>query len=169
MLFSPTCNFFFSLCFFYPNMTFIDYAKALEVVQDDPKLLNDGGEIPKSQGRGWGFVGQLWNLLSTWQKTYQVINRLMCFGASMSAFCLKNKKKPKKKEEEEEERNPREIRWIYMISITTMPVNIIPFFSIHITSKVQSLMKRVLNACRRHDYYILIFLFGFWRSKLLYW
>ena len=25
-------------------------------VQYDPKLLDDGGEIPKSQGRGWQFV-----------------------------------------------------------------------------------------------------------------
>jgi len=27
----------------------------LRLVQDDPKLLDDGGEIPKSQGRGWKF------------------------------------------------------------------------------------------------------------------
>ena len=25
------------------------------LVQDDPKLLDDGEEIPKSQGRGWRF------------------------------------------------------------------------------------------------------------------
>jgi hypothetical protein len=29
------------------------------VVRDDPKLLHDGGEIPKSQGRGWWFDSQL--------------------------------------------------------------------------------------------------------------
>ena len=39
-----------------------------ELVQDGPKLLDDGGEIPKSQGRGWRFETWLWNLLSTWQK-----------------------------------------------------------------------------------------------------
>ena len=26
-----------------------------EMVGDDPKILDDGGEIPKSQGRGWRF------------------------------------------------------------------------------------------------------------------
>ena len=25
----------------------------LIIVQDEPKLLDDGGEIPKFQGRGW--------------------------------------------------------------------------------------------------------------------
>ena len=29
------------------------------LVRDDPKLLDDGGEIPKSQGRGWRFDSQL--------------------------------------------------------------------------------------------------------------
>ena len=33
---------------------------------DDLNLLDDGGEIPKSQGRGWRFDSWLWNLLSTW-------------------------------------------------------------------------------------------------------
>ena len=28
-------------------------------VQDDPKLLDDDGEIPKSQGRGWRFNSRL--------------------------------------------------------------------------------------------------------------
>ena len=28
-------------------------------VRDVPKLLDDGGEIPKSQGRGWQFNSQL--------------------------------------------------------------------------------------------------------------
>jgi hypothetical protein len=28
---------------------------AYDLVQDDPKLPDDGGEIPKSQGRGWWF------------------------------------------------------------------------------------------------------------------
>ena len=37
--------------------------------QDDPKLMDDGGEIPKSQGRGWPFEPRLWNLLSTRHKT----------------------------------------------------------------------------------------------------
>ena len=34
----------------------------------DPKLSDDGGEIPKSQGRGWEFQSWLWNLLFTWLK-----------------------------------------------------------------------------------------------------
>ena len=37
-----------------------------ELVRDNPKLLDNGGEIPKSQGRGWRFESRLWNLLSTW-------------------------------------------------------------------------------------------------------
>ena len=39
------------------------------LVEDDPKLLDDGGEIPKSQGRGWRFDSRLWDLLSTWQNS----------------------------------------------------------------------------------------------------
>ena len=35
------------------------------MVRDDPKLLVDGGEIPKSQGRGWWFDSRLRILLST--------------------------------------------------------------------------------------------------------
>ena len=27
--------------------------KKVSIVRDDPKLLDDGGEIPRSQGRGW--------------------------------------------------------------------------------------------------------------------
>ena len=38
------------------------------VVRYDIKLPDDGGEIPKSQGRGWRFDSRLWNLLSTSQK-----------------------------------------------------------------------------------------------------
>ena len=45
-----------------------------------------------SQGRGWRFDSRLWNLLSTWQKTCEVVNCLMCFGAGMLDFCLKKKK-----------------------------------------------------------------------------
>ena len=30
-----------------------------EIVQDDPKLLDDGGEMPKCQGRGWRFDSRL--------------------------------------------------------------------------------------------------------------
>ena len=33
--------------------------------QDDPKLLDDGVEIPKSQGKGWQVNFWLCNLLST--------------------------------------------------------------------------------------------------------
>ena len=35
------------------------------LVRDDLKLPDDGGEIPKSQGRGWRFESRLQNLLST--------------------------------------------------------------------------------------------------------
>ena len=38
------------------------------LVQDDPKLLDNDGEISKSLGRGWRFNSRLRNLLSTWQK-----------------------------------------------------------------------------------------------------
>ena len=34
------------------------------MVRDDPKLMDDGGEILKSQGRGWRFDSRQWNLLS---------------------------------------------------------------------------------------------------------
>ena len=37
----------------------------LRLVRDDPKLLDDGGEIPKSQGRGWRYDYWLRNLLIT--------------------------------------------------------------------------------------------------------
>ena len=42
--------------------------------------------------KGRQFDSWLWNLLSTWHKTCQVLNHLMCFGASMSASCLKENK-----------------------------------------------------------------------------
>ena len=61
------------------------------MVGDDPKLPADGGEIPKPQERGWRFNSQVWNLLSTWQKTCQVINYLLCFGVGLSPFCLDKK------------------------------------------------------------------------------
>ena len=32
---------------------------SLILVGDDPKLLEDGGEVPKSQGRGWQFNSRL--------------------------------------------------------------------------------------------------------------
>ena len=32
--------------------------KGVDEVGDEPKLLDDGGEIPKTQGRGW-FESQL--------------------------------------------------------------------------------------------------------------
>ena len=30
-----------------------------DMVRDDPKLLDGGGEIPNSQGRGWQFDSRL--------------------------------------------------------------------------------------------------------------
>ena len=58
------------------------------MVQDDPKLPDDGGLIPKSQGRGWRFDSCMWNFLSTWRKTSQVVNNLLCFDVGLSIFCL---------------------------------------------------------------------------------
>ena len=63
------------------------------LVRDVPNLLDDSGEIPKSQGRGWQFDSQLWNLLSTWQNTGQVVNCLLCFGIALSTFFLYKIKK----------------------------------------------------------------------------
>ena len=57
-------------------------------VQDDLELPDDGGEIPKSQGRGWRYDSRLWSL-STSHKSCHVVNCLLCFGVSLSAFCLK--------------------------------------------------------------------------------
>ena len=57
------------------------------MVQDNPP--NDGGGIPKSQGRSWQFNSRLWNLLSTQHKTCQMVNCLVCFGVGLSTFCLK--------------------------------------------------------------------------------
>ena len=68
------------------------FNNGLPLVYDDPKLPDDSGEIPKSQGRGWRFDSWLWNLLSTWRKTCHVVNCLLCFDVGMSAFCLKQKK-----------------------------------------------------------------------------
>ena len=59
------------------------------LVQGDPKLVDDDGEIPKSQERGGQFDSRLWNLLSMWQKTCQATICLLRFGASLSAICLK--------------------------------------------------------------------------------
>ena len=50
------------------------------------------------QGRGWQCESQLWNLLSIWRKTCQVVNCLLCFAVSLSAFCLKKMKYHKIKE-----------------------------------------------------------------------
>jgi hypothetical protein len=36
----------------------VDY-ETQNMVQDDPKLPNDGGEIPKPQGKGWQIDSQL--------------------------------------------------------------------------------------------------------------
>ena len=38
------------------------------LVQDDLKLPDDGGGIPKTQGRSWQFESRLWNLLSIDEK-----------------------------------------------------------------------------------------------------
>ena len=53
----------------------------------------DGGEIPKSQGRGWRFDSQLWNFFYTWWKICQVVNCLLWFGDEVSVLCLKKEEK----------------------------------------------------------------------------
>ena len=71
--------------------------EGLTFLRDDPKLLDDGREISKSQGRGWGFDSRLWwNLLSTWHKTCRVVIRFLCSGVGMLTFCLKKKEKENK-------------------------------------------------------------------------
>ena len=61
------------------------------MVWDDSKPLDGGGQIPRPQGKFWRFDSRLWNLLSAWHKTCQVVNCLLCFDIGMSAFYLKNK------------------------------------------------------------------------------
>ena len=39
-----------------------------QLVGDDPKLLDDSGEVPKSEWRDSQFNFRLWNFLSTWRK-----------------------------------------------------------------------------------------------------
>ena len=48
--------------------SFLIIQTSIHVVCDDLKLLDDGGEIHKSKGRGWRFDSWLWNVLSTWHK-----------------------------------------------------------------------------------------------------
>ena len=67
------------------------------MVQDDPKLLDDGGEIPKSQRRGWRFDTQLWISSLLNKITCQVINCLLCFGIDVSAYWLKKEEEKDKK------------------------------------------------------------------------
>ena len=62
-------------------------------VRDDPTLLDDGREIPKSQGRGWRFDSRLWNLPLYVTVTCKVVCCLLCFGVGMLTFCLKKIKK----------------------------------------------------------------------------
>jgi hypothetical protein len=58
------------------------------MVERYPNLKEEvGGSIPRCE---------ISSLLDG--KTCQVINCLLCFGASMSGFCLKKKKKEKEKE-----------------------------------------------------------------------
>ena len=63
--------------------------KQWRLVQDDPTLLDDGGEIPKSQRKGWRFDSRLWNLLSTWHNFNlsggQLPHMLWCWHVG---FCL---------------------------------------------------------------------------------
>ena len=69
------------------NSRYVEWPICL--VRDDLKLPDDGGEISKSQGRGWQFEFWLWNLLSTWRKTCQMVNCLLCFDIGSLTFSLK--------------------------------------------------------------------------------
>ena len=59
-----------------------------QTVRDDPKLSDDGEEIPKFQGGGWRFNSRLWNLLSAWRNTCKLVNCFLCFDIGLLAFCL---------------------------------------------------------------------------------
>ena len=52
----------------HSSLSRLNVHKTFRLVRDDPKLLEDGGGIPKSQGRGWRFDSRLWSLLSIRQK-----------------------------------------------------------------------------------------------------
>jgi hypothetical protein len=69
--------------------------KIIRLVGDDPRQPDDGGEIPKSQGRGWQFNPQLCNLLCSSHKVCQVVDYFMYFGVGLSASCLRKIKKIK--------------------------------------------------------------------------
>ena len=47
---------------------YVGFSSPTSSVWDDPRLLDDGGEIPRFEGRGWRFDSWLWSLLSTWHK-----------------------------------------------------------------------------------------------------
>ena len=71
-------------------------AKVIIAVPDKPKLLDDGDEILKSQGRGWWFNSRLWNLLSTWQ----ILARWSIASCALVLACrpfVSKKKKEKSK------------------------------------------------------------------------
>ena len=63
------------------------------LVQDDPKILDDGGEVPEYEERGWRFDFLVVNSPLYLTKTCQVTNCLTCFGVGMSAFCPKKREK----------------------------------------------------------------------------
>ena len=61
------------------------------MVQGDPKLLDDGGEIPKSQGRGWRFGSLMWKLFSTWHKLVRWSTPSCVLALAYRPSILKNK------------------------------------------------------------------------------
>ena len=63
--------------------------------QDNLELLEDGAEIPKSQGRGW--LSNSSSPLYLKKNTCQVVNYLLCFGAHLSTLRLR-KSRGKKNE-----------------------------------------------------------------------
>ena len=46
-----------------------------QMVWDDPNLLGDNGEVPKSKWRDWRCDSWMWNLLSTWRKHQESTHR----------------------------------------------------------------------------------------------
>ena len=58
--------------------------KAIPCVPNDPKLLDDGGEILKSQGRGWRFDSRLLNFFSIGQ----ILARWSTTSYTLELACL---------------------------------------------------------------------------------
>ena len=72
--------------------TFLNSRDCETLVQDDSKVLDDGGEIPNLEEEvGGSIIGCEISSLPNIE-IYHVVNCLMCFGVCLSAFCLQKKK-----------------------------------------------------------------------------